>query len=76
MAFTSSHYLEVAKIIREARATRVDDPMVFLHVAMACEECARYVAEKIQRDLSAMFARQNPKFNAERFAADCTPKQE
>lgn len=71
MAFTASHYLEVAEIIR--------NNILFVQSSSA-------YATKQERDLSVqsihtvrcglaqMFSRQNPKFDAARFARDCTPE--
>lgn len=67
MAFTASHYLEVARIIRTEREC-------------GRQMCARsqagveLSATRIAGALSAMFSRQNPKFDAARFARDCTPE--
>lgn len=58
MAFTASHYLEVAAIIRAAQERYMNAPVI----------------AEIQRDLGAMFLRQNPRFDLNRFNKDCEPK--
>lgn len=60
MSFTRKHYEETARIIREAR-TRYWST----HGAGA--------AHDIQDELSTMFASDNPRFDAERFAKACEP---
>ena len=66
MSFTRKHYVEVARIIREESA-----------------RCARPGAEEslcavrnIGESIARMFAADNPRFDANRFAIACAPKRE
>lgn len=59
MAFTASHYLEVARIISDTKRTYGNGNALL----------------SMQSQLAKMFARQNPRFDAERFNRDCEPVQ-
>jgi hypothetical protein len=59
MSFTRKHYEECARIIKHAREDVEHDP--------------RLIVECMQADFSRMFASDNPRFDAERFAKACEP---
>lgn len=65
MSFTRKHYEETARIIREHRTdvANVD----------AVGGLPDLMLSRVARDLSAMFAADNPRFDAERFAKACEP---
>lgn len=63
MAFTANHYKEVARVIRD-ELQRCADP--------GASEAACAVLN-VRDGLARMFWRQNPAFDAGRFARDCTP---
>jgi hypothetical protein len=78
MAFTKSHYEEVAGIIRAQRA-RVDSeygPALRMGLAPAIACGALGAIDGIQGGLRRMFASQNPKFDAARFDKACEPRGE
>jgi hypothetical protein len=64
MSFTRKHYEECARIIREAHAKYPDG---------AGDDGAHVAIYGIRCYLSRMFASDNPRFDAERFAKACEP---
>jgi hypothetical protein len=66
MSFTAKHYNAVAAIIRTERER-------FYETADEGNG-ADSALHNMKIRLSAMFASDNPKFDAERFAANCEPK--
>lgn len=70
MAFTASHYLEVARIIRE----QIEHHQNFCGDGRSdFNSGARWAVKVVAGNLGEMFRRQNPKFDVERFNRDCTP---
>lgn len=65
MSFTRKHYEECARIIREQFA--------YLTAIEANPEAKATVA-RVAIGLRSMFAADNPRFDAERFARACEPK--
>lgn len=73
MSFTATHYNEVARIIRNAKARAADRACLSKSWKQACDLQTTAV-QHVQEDLSRMFAADNPQFDAERFALNCEPK--
>lgn len=65
MTFTRKHYEETARIIRERARHNAIDPV--------WREGWHAAVSSMRVQLSAMFAADNPRFDAERFAKACEP---
>jgi hypothetical protein len=65
MSFTRKHYTEVARIIREQ--------FEYLGTSGTDTAEARSAVARVAIGLRSMFASDNPRFDAERFAKACEP---
>jgi hypothetical protein len=76
MSFTRKHYERAAEIIRQEREFIIRGGATGTPIELtAPEQNGAYNAvTRVTSNLSRMFAADNPRFDAARFAAACEPK--